>query len=121
LAIKLAIQPFFFLSLNFLFILLIFKFFSNNFNKIIQSLDDLKQTVSRIQKAQIPLDVVFADIDYMDRYKDFTVDPLVNKYLMNTFKEYSSQKWSGLGDYVRELHQQGLKFVPIVDPAIEVN
>lgn len=71
-----------------------------------KSLDDLKQTIGRIRNEAIPLDVVYADIDYMDRYKDFTVD---------------KQKWSDLGDYVRELHQQGLKFVPIIDPAIEVD
>jgi alpha-glucosidase (family GH31 glycosyl hydrolase) len=32
----------------------------------------LKSTVDRITKAEIPLDVVYADIDYMERYKDFT-------------------------------------------------
>jgi alpha-glucosidase len=37
-----------------------------------KDLTDLQDTIRRIQSAQIPLDVVFADIDYMERFKDFT-------------------------------------------------
>lgn len=33
----------------------------------------------------------------------------------------SSQKWAGLGEYVEQLHRDGLKFVPIIDPAIQVS
>ncbi|KAI3415577.1 hypothetical protein GPALN_005181 [Globodera pallida] len=71
-----------------------------------KNLDDLKATIGRIQAAKIPLDVVFVDIDHMERYKDFTVD---------------QQKWGGLGEYVEELQRQGLKFVPIIDPAVQVD
>lgn len=37
-----------------------------------KDLNELKDTISRIQSSQIPIDVVYADIDYMERYKDFT-------------------------------------------------
>ncbi|KAF7636335.1 P-type domain-containing protein [Meloidogyne graminicola] len=71
-----------------------------------KNLEDLKQTINRIITANIPIDVVFADIDYMERYKDFSVD---------------SEKWLALNEYINKLHNQGLRFVPIVDPAIQVD
>uniref|UniRef100_A0A1I8B965 P-type domain-containing protein n=1 Tax=Meloidogyne hapla TaxID=6305 RepID=A0A1I8B965_MELHA len=71
-----------------------------------KNLNDLKQTINRIINAKIPIDVVFADIDYMERYKDFSVD---------------SEKWLAMKEYVDTLHAKGLRFVPIVDPAIQVN
>lgn len=41
-------------------------------------MNDLKATIKRITDAQIPFDVVYSDIDYMDRFKDFTYDTNVN-------------------------------------------
>lgn len=38
-----------------------------------KNLDEMKAVVARVQAAQIPLDVPYADIDYMERYKDFTL------------------------------------------------
>ena len=32
----------------------------------------MKTVISRVQAAGIPLDVPYADIDYMNAYKDFT-------------------------------------------------
>lgn len=37
------------------------------------SLDDMKTRVSAVREYGIPIDVAYADIDYMDRYKDFTI------------------------------------------------
>uniref|UniRef100_A0A915M8Y7 alpha-glucosidase n=1 Tax=Meloidogyne javanica TaxID=6303 RepID=A0A915M8Y7_MELJA len=71
-----------------------------------KGLNDLKQTINRMINAKIPIDVVFADIDYMERYKDFSVD---------------SEKWVAMKEYINILHDKGLRFVPIVDPAIQVN
>lgn len=31
--------------------------------------------VAKHRQAHIPLDMVYMDIDYMDHYKDFTVNP----------------------------------------------
>nr|CAD2178246.1 unnamed protein product [Meloidogyne enterolobii] len=42
----------------------------------------------------------------MERYKDFSVD---------------SEKWVAMKEYINYLHDKGLRFVPIVDPAIQVN
>ncbi|PIO58696.1 hypothetical protein TELCIR_19864, partial [Teladorsagia circumcincta] len=38
--------------------------------------DELKKVVSRNINAGVPLEVVVFDIDYMDRYKDFTLNPV---------------------------------------------
>ncbi|KAI6243207.1 Maltase-glucoamylase, intestinal [Aphelenchoides fujianensis] len=70
------------------------------------SLDDLKATIGRIQNAQIPLDVVFADIDYMERYKDFTT---------------GSANWSAFAAYADDLHQKEMKVTLIFDPAVQVD
>ncbi|ELW68867.1 Maltase-glucoamylase, intestinal [Tupaia chinensis] len=51
-------------------------------------------------------DVQHADIDYMDERKDFTYDPVA---------------FSGLPEFVKELHNNGQKLVIIVDPAISNN
>ncbi|VDN35864.1 unnamed protein product [Gongylonema pulchrum] len=68
-------------------------------------MDEMKAVVSRVQKVGVPLDVVYADIDYMERYTDFTV---------------GKEKWSGFGNYTRQLHKDGLHVFLIFDPAIQV-
>ena len=45
----------------------------------------------------------YADIDHMDRRLDFTVDQV---------------NFTGLEDYVREVKKEGLRFIIILDPAI---
>ncbi|KHJ83754.1 glycosyl hydrolase, family 31, partial [Oesophagostomum dentatum] len=70
-----------------------------------KDLNDMKTVVARVQAAQIPLDIVYADIDYMDRYKDFTV----------------GANWADFGAYVDELHKMGLHLILIFDPAVEVD
>ncbi|KAH7717655.1 Protein AAGR-1 [Aphelenchoides avenae] len=71
-----------------------------------KNLDDMKATVKRIQDHGIPLDVTYADIDYMDHYKDFTLDPT---------------KWGQFPEYAKWLHDNGLRLFLIFDPAIEVD
>ncbi|KAJ1363754.1 hypothetical protein KIN20_023685 [Parelaphostrongylus tenuis] len=70
-----------------------------------KDLDEMVNIVERNVKAGVPLDTVVADIDYMDRYKDFTV----------------GQKWAGLSTYVQQLHKRGMRSVLIFDPAIQVD
>ncbi|KHJ77298.1 hypothetical protein OESDEN_23082 [Oesophagostomum dentatum] len=65
----------------------------------------MKEKISRNVKLGIPLDTVVADIDYMDRYKDFT----------------TGKKWSGLEEYVKELHKQGMKAIFIIDAGVQAD
>uniref|UniRef100_A0A915E7Q9 Uncharacterized protein n=1 Tax=Ditylenchus dipsaci TaxID=166011 RepID=A0A915E7Q9_9BILA len=52
-----------------------------------------------------PIDVAYADIDYMDRYKDFSL----------------GKNWASLPQYMKELHQKGMHMILIFDPAVEVD
>ncbi|XP_069608531.1 lysosomal alpha-glucosidase-like [Ranitomeya imitator] len=62
-----------------------------------------RQAVKKMKDAKIPLDVQWNDIDYMDAYLDFTFDP---------------KRFGDLPEMVNELHQDGMKYIVIVEPAI---
>ncbi|KAH7705357.1 Protein AAGR-2 [Aphelenchoides avenae] len=66
----------------------------------------MKETIKRIRDNGVPLDVVHADLPYMDNFRDFTISP--------------EKDWPQLPAYVEELHKDGLHFIPITDPGIEV-
>jgi alpha-glucosidase (family GH31 glycosyl hydrolase) len=51
----------------------------------------------------LPLDVLWSDIDYMDQYKDFTVNPVA---------------YAGLSGLVDTLHSMSKHYVPILDAGI---
>uniref|UniRef100_A0A0N5AK16 Maltase n=1 Tax=Syphacia muris TaxID=451379 RepID=A0A0N5AK16_9BILA len=67
-------------------------------------LNDVKNVVESNRNKQIPLEVVYADIDYMDRCMDFT----------------TGSDWSEISEYVKYLHEQDMKMILIFDPAIDV-
>lgn len=62
-----------------------------------------REVVKNMSTANMPLDVQWNDIDYMDAYRDFTYD-------QTRFKNYA--------EMVKEFHEQGRKYIMIVDPAI---
>lgn len=66
------------------------------------------QTVDSVidgyDKAEIPLDCVYLDIDYMDSYKDFTVD---------------DKKFPDFADYVSKKREQGIHLIPIIDAGVK--
>ncbi len=68
--------------------------------------EKLKDVVDRYNKAKLPIESLWVDIDYMDSYVPFTIDT----------KRYPSMK-----DFVAWLHKQDIKFVPIVEGAIPVS
>ncbi|OWZ01106.1 hypothetical protein PHMEG_00027576, partial [Phytophthora megakarya] len=65
----------------------------------------LREVVRQYKAHNIPLDVMWADIDYMKDYEDFTLDPV-------NFPE------SDMTKLLAEIHDAGQKFVPIIDPGI---
>jgi alpha-glucosidase (family GH31 glycosyl hydrolase) len=69
------------------------------------SLDQVKEMVHNYSVHNLPLDVVWSDIDYMDAYEDFTWDPV--RYPLSDIQSFTST-----------LHNQHMRYVVIVDPGI---
>lgn len=66
---------------------------------------DVSRVAARYQEAGIPLDYVCLDIDYMDRYIDFTVN---------------RRRFPDLEDYSARMKERGIHLVPIVDAGIKI-
>ena len=70
-----------------------------------RSVVELREVVENYRAADIPLDVIWSDIDYMDAWRDFTVDPIL----------YPIPQ---LQQFVASLHSRGQRYVTILDPGI---
>lgn len=69
------------------------------------STQSLRDVVQGYADEQLPLDGIWGDSDYMDNYKPFTVG-------QGSYKD--------LGDFVKELHDSDLHFMPIMKSWIAV-
>ena len=65
--------------------------------------DDIREVVNKYRSAGIPLDMVYMDIDYMQDYKDFTIN---------------RTRFPNFEDFVEEMKEQGIRLIPIMDAAI---
>jgi alpha-glucosidase (family GH31 glycosyl hydrolase) len=63
----------------------------------------MKTVHQRNRDAGVPIDVQYADIDYMDAEKVFTVDPI---------------HYQGLKEYFQELNADGVRTIIILDPGM---
>lgn len=66
--------------------------------------DEVREVVKNYRELEIPLDMVYLDIDYMERYKDFTLNE-------ETFPDFE--------ELVKELKEQHIRLVPIIDAAVK--
>lgn len=54
---------------------------------------------------KIPCDAIYLDIDYMERYKDFTVDS-------NTFPNFK--------EFIERMKDKGFRLIPIIDAGVKI-
>ena len=66
---------------------------------------DFRAVADGYQKNRIPLDYICMDIDYMDRFIDFTLNP-------KNFPDFA--------EFCQEMRSRGLRLVPIIDAGIKV-
>lgn len=69
------------------------------------SADEVCGVVDSYRKRNIPIDAVYLDIDYMESYKDFTV----NK---ETFPDFA--------DFVKKMREKHIHLVPIIDAGVKI-
>ena len=66
---------------------------------------DIRNIIDEYEKADLPLDSVCMDIDYMDKYTDFTV----NKKRFPNLKRFNT-----------ECNERGVHLVPIIDAGVKI-
>ena len=67
--------------------------------------DEVREVADKYDEAGIPLDMIYLDIDYMERYKDFTVDD-------KAFPDFK--------EFVSEMKNRGIHLVPIIDAGVKI-
>lgn len=66
--------------------------------------DDVIRIADSYKEADIPLDAIFLDIDYMERYKDFTIN---------------DERFPDFAQFVSYMKSRGIRLVPIIDAAVK--
>ena len=67
--------------------------------------EDFRKVAAGYRENHIPLDMIYMDIDYMDSYKDFTLN------------EEFSEDFPG---FVQEMKDQHIRLVPIIDAGVKI-
>ena len=66
---------------------------------------DIREVAAKYKAAGIPLDSIYLDIDYMERYKDFTVD---------------EERFPDLKGLAADMQAEGIHLVPIIDAGVKI-
>lgn len=67
--------------------------------------EDFRKVVDEHRSKHIPLDMVYMDIDYMEDFKDFTINP---------------DEFADFPDFVKEMRAQNIHLVPIIDAGVKI-
>lgn len=70
-----------------------------------KSAEDIREVAAEYRKRKIPLDSIYLDIDYMERYKDFTID---------------EEAFPNFEEFCAEMKAQGIHLVPIIDAGVKI-
>ena len=65
--------------------------------------EDFEKVAEGYRGNHLPLDMIYMDIDYMDSYKDFTVN--------EDFKDFSA--------FVKEMKDRHIRLIPIIDAGVK--
>jgi len=66
---------------------------------------DIREVASRYKTKGVPLDSIYMDIDYMERYKDFTID---------------KERFPDLEKLASDMKSEGIHLVPIIDAGVKI-
>ncbi len=66
---------------------------------------DYREVAREYRKNHIPIDMIYMDIDYMQDFKDFTLN---------------EQNFSDFEEFVKEMKQNNLKLIPIIDAGVKI-
>ncbi|KAJ8950170.1 hypothetical protein NQ314_008023 [Rhamnusium bicolor] len=68
-----------------------------------KTLNETRKIMQRNIDAGIPLDTQWNDLDYMNNSNDFT---------------YDKQNFEGLPEFIDDLHNRGMHYIPLIDPGV---
>ncbi|MDS0526946.1 DUF5110 domain-containing protein [Clostridium sp. SHJSY1] len=66
---------------------------------------EAREVIKKFKEKNIPLEMLYIDIDYMERFKDFTID----RKAFPSFEEL-----------IDECNKEGIKVIPIIDAGIKI-
>lgn len=69
------------------------------------SSDEVREVVDNYDALNMPIDSVYLDIDYMERYKDFTVD---------------NERFPDFENFVKEMKDRNIHLIPIIDAGVKI-
>ncbi len=70
-----------------------------------ETAEEVLAVAKQYRKQEIPLDMIYLDIDYMERYKDFTIN---------------EEAFPDFADFVKKLRGMGIRLVPIIDAGVKI-